>query len=113
MAGDFVIPALELIRRGCFVSSFGVPWDGGRLSSSLGLAFTGIGRGGSGWVATGNWGLIAGASGGWDVGKTMFGGIRAGDLGNGAGWRYDGSTNCGGAGASAGIDTRWRGCADW
>jgi hypothetical protein len=43
VAGDLVTPVLELGRLGSRVSSFGVLRDGGRFTSILGLAFTGIG----------------------------------------------------------------------
>jgi hypothetical protein len=78
VTGDFATPALELGRLGSRVSSFGVPRDGGRFSSSFGLAFTGIGFGGFGWTARGNCGLIVDGVCGCDVGKALLG-LSAGE----------------------------------
>ncbi len=102
VAGDFVTPALELGRLGSLASSFGVPRDGGRLSSSFGLAFTEIGwdasAGDCNWTARGSWGLMDEAGRGCRAGKTFAVGLGAGVF-----WRNDGSTNCTGAAVLGGI----------
>lgn len=113
VTGDFATPALELGRRGSRASSLGVPRDGGRRSSSFGLALTG-----ADWracSARGNWGLLTAAvviGCGCDGGKTVLSGLGAGVC-----WRYDGSTNCtgadmvadaAGAGADWGTGVGWR-----
>lgn len=86
MTGDFATPALELGRLGSLACCFGVPWDGSRLSSNLGLGFTGMGRCACGSAARGKWGLVEAA--GCVAGKTWLRGLGMGDC-----WRYDGSTN--------------------
>ena len=122
MAGDFVIPALELGLRGSFVSSFGVPLDGGRLSSNFGLGFTLAG--GVGFTVAGGCagGTTARGRSGLTVEVVRGGGsenvLTDGGRGKGPRESWDGSMNCrgaamgGGAGAGAGA-TCWGIGAGW